>query len=91
MLFRSLAASLKITVEQLNTEIYATMTSFFNRGLFVKNPNSPMPEDQLRMGIKVEMEHSDNVLVAERIARDHLTEDPSYYTKLAEMEAKFKG
>lgn len=86
-----LANTLKMEVPTLNNEIHAIMTSLFNRGLFVKNPNTPIAPDQLRMGIQVEMEHTDNPLIAERIARDHLTEMPSYYTRLAEMEAKFKG
>jgi hypothetical protein len=32
------------------------------------------------------MEHTDNRAIAERIAMDHLTEDPRYYVKLARME-----
>jgi hypothetical protein len=39
---------------------------------------------QLEMGIKVEMEHTTDPNVAEKIARDHLAEDPEYYTKLRE-------
>jgi hypothetical protein len=38
--------------------------------------------EQLKMGIKVEMEHTDDLKIAEKIARDHLNEDPHYYTKL---------
>ncbi len=41
-------------------------------------------DDQLRMGIEVEKEHTDDPEVAEKIARDHLVEDPEYYTKLKE-------
>lgn len=37
---------------------------------------------QLVMGIKVEMEHTNNREEAEEIAKDHLTEDPKYYSKL---------
>ncbi len=37
---------------------------------------------ELAMGRKVEMEHTDNVETAEKIALDHLSEDPFYYTKL---------
>lgn len=37
---------------------------------------------QLKMGIGVEMEHTNDKSVAEKIARDHLAEDPKYYTKL---------
>lgn len=40
----------------------------------------------LRQGTKVEMEHTRNRRFAERIAMDHLTEDPRYYDKLARME-----
>ncbi len=38
--------------------------------------------EQLKIGIKVELEHTDDEKVAEKIARDHLAEDPHYYTKL---------
>jgi len=37
---------------------------------------------QLRLGIKTEMEHTDNKSKAKEIAMDHLAEDPKYYTKL---------
>ncbi len=43
---------------------------------------------QLEMGMKVEMEHTDNKEKAHEIAMDHLWEDPSYYTKLKKIEAK---
>jgi len=39
-------------------------------------------ENQLKVGIAVEIEHTDNPVTAEEIAIDHLTEDPEYYTKL---------
>lgn len=42
---------------------------------------------QLAAGIKVEMEHTDDKALAKEIAKDHLTEDPSYYRKLKRMEA----
>jgi hypothetical protein len=44
--------------------------------------------DELRMGIKVEMEHTKDKKVAEKIAMDHLYEDLEYYTKLSKVEAK---
>lgn len=46
-----------------------------------KSPKDFDPE-QLAMGVKVEMEHTNSRVVAREIACDHLTEDPSYYTKL---------
>lgn len=41
---------------------------------------------QIKMGIKVEMEHTNDKDVAFEIAKDHLWEMPDYYTKLAKME-----
>jgi hypothetical protein len=53
------------------------------------------PEDvdpeQLAMGEKVELEHTDNKKIARKIALDHLTEFPNYYTGLKEMEEKLKA
>jgi len=37
-------------------------------------------EKQLAIGIGVEMEHTSNKEIAKEIARDHLVEDPFYYT-----------
>jgi len=44
--------------------------------------------NQLNMGIKTEMEHTSNKQMAKEIAMDHLSEDPSYYSKLKKMENK---
>ena len=41
-------------------------------------------EDELKKGTKVEMEHTNDPELAEKIARDHLNENPYYYTKLKE-------
>jgi len=41
---------------------------------------------QFKMGVKVEMEHTDDPSHAAEIALDHLVEDPEYYTKLQGME-----
>lgn len=38
--------------------------------------------DQLKRGIEVEMEHTDDPEIAKEIAMDHLAEDPRYYSKL---------
>jgi hypothetical protein len=43
-------------------------------------------QKELRMGIKVEMEHTEDRDMAEEIAMDHLTEFPDYYTRLKKME-----
>lgn len=44
-------------------------------------------EQQLKMGIEIEKEHTDDSEEAAKIALDHLKEDPDYYTKLKKMEA----
>ena len=44
-------------------------------------PTEVSPE-QLEMGIKVEMEHTNDRALAKEIALDHITEDPNYYSNL---------
>jgi len=41
---------------------------------------------ELKKGIKVEKEHTTDIKTATRIALDHLSEDPYYYTKLAKAK-----
>lgn len=43
-------------------------------------------ENELNMGIKIEMEHTNDKTLAKDIAMDHLTEIPDYYTRLSKME-----
>ena len=43
---------------------------------------------QIEMGLKVEMEHTNDKDKAMEIAMDHLWEDPNYYSKLKKMETK---
>jgi len=43
-------------------------------------------QDQLKKGIKVEMEHTNSKNQAEEIALDHLVEMPDYYDKLEKIE-----
>jgi hypothetical protein len=43
-------------------------------------------KQQLTMGLKVEVEHTNNKNEAKEVAMDHLFEDPKYYTKLRKME-----
>lgn len=44
--------------------------------------NSDFPKKQIRMGTKIEREHTKSNKIASEIARDHLSEDRQYYTKL---------
>lgn len=43
-------------------------------------------QKELKMGIKIEMEHTEDAEVAKKIAMDHLDEIPDYYTRLTKME-----
>lgn len=43
-------------------------------------------EKELKKGTDVEMEHTSSREQAEKIAMDHLVEDPKYYTKIKKME-----
>lgn len=53
-----------------------------------KKHNVPVEdiEKQLEMGIKVEMEHTDDENISREISMDHLFEIPDYYTRLDKME-----
>lgn len=42
-------------------------------------------QQQLRVGMRVEMEHTNSPRIARRIAMDHLTEDADYYKKLSKI------
>lgn len=42
--------------------------------------------NQLALGIKIEMEHTDDKKIAKEIALDHLYEIPDYYSRLKKME-----
>lgn len=44
--------------------------------------------EQLKLGIKVESEHTSDPEEAKEVAKDHLTEIPDYYKRLTVMEAK---
>jgi hypothetical protein len=52
---------------------------------------SDFDQRQLRMGIKVEREHTKDPRVAREIAMDHLTEHKNYYDELKVAERKMKG
>lgn len=41
--------------------------------------------EELELGIRVEMEHTNDREIAKEIALDHLAEDPKYYSKLGEF------
>jgi len=81
----NLAKNLKIEHSVLEAEIYKLLGSFLGEGKS-KLFEGKYDKEQLKMGIKVEMEHTTNPLLAKKIAFDHLAEIPDYYTRLAKME-----
>ena len=48
-------------------------------------------EDELKIGIEIEREHTDDESIARQIALDHLAEFPDYYTRLQKMEKEAKS
>lgn len=44
--------------------------------------------EQLKTGVKIELEHTTKIDIARQIALDHLNEDLYYYIKLAQIEDK---
>ena len=54
-------------------------------------PDSEYNQQELSKGIDVEHEHTDSEGQAKEIAKDHLSEFPSYYEALDKMEAKLKA
>jgi len=55
-------------------------------GLADGRPDSDFPSDELKKGTEVEFEHTSDRGKAKEIAKDHLAEDPEYYTKLEKIE-----
>ena len=49
-----------------------------------------IPESQLKIGTKVEMEHTTNKDLARKIALDHLNENPYYYNYLSKAERQMR-
>jgi len=45
-------------------------------------------KDQLKKGIKVELEHTTDESIAREIALDHLAEKPDYYDRLEKVESE---
>jgi hypothetical protein len=52
--------------------------------------NIPYSNRQLEIGIRHELEHGKDRAAAERIARQHLHQYPTYYKRLAQIEPLMK-
>jgi len=76
--------NLRMTLPQFVTNL----SSFEDSVQILKNKGILTEADinastsELERGIKVEMEHTDDVTIAKKIAMDHLAENPKYYSEL---------
>jgi len=64
------------------------------QGLAKNKPDSDFDSIELEIGANVELEHIDDEEAAKEIAKDHLVENPHYYTKVlapAEKEVMKKA
>lgn len=80
-----LADRLKLDPSELETLVYSILSDIISGGLSGGKDTVVDPKE-LEMGIQVEAEHTSDTAIAEKIARDHLTEDPKYYNKLTEAK-----
>lgn len=53
-------------------------------------PDSFFNIKQLKIGTRIEREHTDDPIIAKRIAKDHLEEFPNYYKELIKLEKKLE-
>lgn len=83
-----LAEKLGLEPDDFESKIYSVLGSLFGAGNSIKKKitEKDVDKNELKMGMKIEMEHTTNKLVAKKIALDHLAEFPDYYTRLAKME-----
>ena len=83
-----LGTRLGLEPDEFESKIYAILGSILGAGMAKRKgfTEKDASKKELEMGIKVEMEHTKNKAVAKRIALDHLSEMPDYYTKLVKME-----
>lgn len=75
---------------KFNNGFRKTAKEIIKGGKADNKPDSDYDKDQLRKGVKVESEHTNNKAMAKEIAKDHLEEFPHYYTALIKMEKGLK-
>jgi hypothetical protein len=86
----NLADKWGVNKHALEEEIYGLLSSFFHEGKSRQGQHE-YDKDQLKKGIKVEMEHTNCKLIAYKIAQDHLAEIPDYYDRLDKMEKEARA
>jgi hypothetical protein len=87
----SIAEALGIEPSELEDVVYSLLQSFFSNGKFATQGDiTKIDQKEIALGDKVEREHTDNPIIARRIALDHLAEIPDYYSRLSLMESAAK-
>lgn len=87
------AGTLGIDEHEFEGMIYRILGSIIGHGKSIGFKGTYDPE-QLKAGIKVEMEHTNHPLFAEKISKDHLAEfggGKYYIPYLSDMEKKIKA
>jgi hypothetical protein len=74
-----------LNVKELDTHVYMILGDFLSEGRS-KDYTGEFDENQLAMGVEVEMEHTTIPCIAKKIAQDHLVENSRYYILLKQME-----
>jgi hypothetical protein len=71
-----------------NRKLIKTSDDILPGGIGDKYKVSDFPKKEMAKGVKTESEHTTNPAIAADISKDHLVEDPKYYTKLEKVEKK---
>lgn len=84
----NLADTLGVDSHEFESYIYSILGSFLGAGRakedgFTEDMADP---EELKKGIEIEYEHTNNPEISKRIALDHLSEIDDYYTRLIKME-----
>jgi hypothetical protein len=79
------AENLGLEPDELEGHIYHVLCAVLCEGKS-KDFKGSYNQEELKMGVKVEAEHTTIPLVAYKIAKDHLAEIPDYYSRLKKME-----
>lgn len=94
----AMSNKLGIETDIFESHIYAMLGSFYGKGRYVDKgfTEDDFDPDEVKKGMVVEMEHTNDPDMAKRICFDHLSETPSkskkskYYTKLAILEKEIE-
>jgi len=82
-----IAHKLDMDPKELRNIAYGIISSILYHGKSIQF-GGRYDEEELRKGEKIEMEHTNDLMIARKIAQDHLAEISDYYTRLEKMESE---